>query len=101
MLWIGDPLEWYRTIVRIPKRLKKHWVDKHEKNGINEWKLISFIKTQYMLELYEQEEDVLIFKMRFQKRGGQPMRATLWDRKKEFNGIVELILFKGHVEPLG
>jgi hypothetical protein len=94
-------LEWYRTLVRIPKRVKKHWVDKHEKDGLSEWKLSAFIKTQYLLGFYEQEEDQLIFRMRFQKRGGQPMRAILWVRKKELNGIVELILFKGHVESLG
>lgn len=90
------------VIVRISKKLKKHWIAKHEKNGLDEWRLASFVKSQYFLRGYDRlSGDMLLFKFRFQKKGGHPMRATLWVREKKINGgIVELIMFRGHVEPL-
>ncbi|RLI46286.1 hypothetical protein DRO69_03455 [Candidatus Bathyarchaeota archaeon] len=89
-------------IVRISKKLKQRWIAKHEKNGLDEWRLASFVKSQYFLCGFDRlGEEVLLFKFRFQKKGGQPMRATLWVRKKKINGgIVELIVFRGHVESL-
>jgi len=89
-------------IVRISKKLKQRWVAKHEKNGLDEWRLASFVRSQYSLSGYERlSEDTLLFRFRFQKRGGQPMRAMLWVREKKINaGVIELIMFRGHVEPL-
>lgn len=90
------------VIVRISKKLKKHWIAKHEKNGLDEWRLASFVKSQYFLRGYDRlSGDTLLFKFRFQKKGGHPMRATLWAREKKINGgIIELIMFRGHVETL-
>lgn len=89
-------------IVRISKKLKQRWIAKHEKNGLDEWRLASFVKSQYALHGYNRlNVDLILFRFRFQKRGGQPMRASLWVREKKINGgIIELIMFRGHVEPI-
>jgi len=90
------------VIVRISKKLKQHWIAKHEKNGLDEWRLASFVKSQYSLFSYKRlGENLLLFKFRFQKKDRQPMKATLWVREKKINGgIIELIMFRGHVEPV-
>ena len=88
-------------IVRIPKRLARRWVAKHERDGLDEYKIALFIRVQYELGNYEQtEEGLLLFTLRFQKRGGRPMRALLWVRERKLNELVELILVRGHAEPL-
>ena len=33
-------------------------------------------------------------------RGGQPMKTSLWVRKRKINDLIELILVRGHVEQL-
>ena len=90
------------VIVRIPKKLEQHWIAKHEKDGLDEWRLTSFLKSQYLLGSYERVNgDELLFKLRFQKKGGQVMRAHLWVREKKISDeIIELIVFRGHVTPL-
>lgn len=45
-------------------------------------------------------EQLLLFTMRFQKRGGQPMKADLWVRERKTDGLVELILIRAHAGPL-
>ena len=89
-------------IVRIPKKLEQHWIAKHEKDGLDEWRLTAFLKSQYLLGSYERSnEDELLFKFRFQKKGGQAMRADLWVKEKKINDkIIELIVFRGHATPL-
>jgi len=95
-------MEWFRIIVRFPKRLMKRWIAKHERDGLDEWRLASFIKSQYAMGSYNRLcEDTILFKFRFQKRGGRPMRASLWVRERKINGeLVELVVFRGHVESL-
>jgi len=88
-------------IVRIPKRVARRWVARHEKDGLDEPKLIMFIRAQYEFGNYERtEEGLLLFVMRFQRRGGKPMKAELWVRERKVNELVELILVRGHVEPI-
>jgi hypothetical protein len=38
--------------------------------------------------------------MHFQKRGGQPMKASFWVRERKINDVVELILIRAHAKPL-
>lgn len=86
-------------IVRIPKRLAKRWLAKHLKDGLDGYKIATFIEFQYKKRAYEAMPDgSLFFAMRFQKRFGKPMRAKLWVRERKFNEMVELILVRGHVE---
>ena len=88
-------------IVRIPKRIAKQWILKHEKNGLDEYNISIFLKLQYELGNYDlTPEGLLLFTMRFQKRGGQPMRAIFWVRKKKINDVAELILIRAHAEQL-
>lgn len=95
-------VEWFRVIIRFSKKLKKSWIVKHEKDGLDEWRIAAFIKSQYILGSYTRlEANLILFKLRFQKRGGQLMKASLWVREKEINGgMVELVVFRGHAEPL-
>ena len=89
------------VIVRIPKRLAKTWITKHERDGIDEYKLSIFLEVQYMLGNYERvQENLLLFIMRFQKPRGKPMKAKLWVRIRKINSITELILVRGHVEAI-
>ena len=68
-------------MVRIPKRIAKQWVLRHEKDGLDEYKISIFLKLQYELQNYESTpEHMLLFTMHFQKRGGQPMKASFWVR---------------------
>ena len=70
-------------IVRIPRRIAKRWVLRHEKDGLDEYKISIFLKLQYEMRNFElTPENLLLFAMRFQKRGGQPMKADLWVRKR-------------------
>lgn len=86
-------------MVRVPKKIAKHWVLKHEKDGLDEYKISIFLKLQYELQNYELTLDnLLLFIMHFQKRGGQPMKASFWVRERKTNDIVELI--RAHAEPL-
>jgi hypothetical protein len=86
-------------IIRLARRLATTWLARHEKDGIDEWKLSSFVRSQYNLGSFDKvESDVLVFRLRFQKRGGDLMTATLWVRERKHNGIVELVVYKGHVE---
>ncbi len=81
------------------KKLGKSWVAKHEKDGLDEWKISAFIRSQYLLGGFERvESDVAVFRLRFQKREGTVMKATLWARERKHNGIVELVVYKGHAE---
>jgi hypothetical protein len=87
------------VMVRVAQKLATAWLAKHEKDGLNEWKLSSFVRSQYALGAFDSVEvDILVFRMRFQKRGGSLMTATLWVRERKHNGIVELVIYKGHVE---
>jgi len=44
---------------------------------------------------------MILFKFRFQKKGGQMMKASLWVRERKINGgLIELVVFRGHVESL-
>lgn len=89
------------TLVRIPKKIAKQWILKHEKDGLDEYKISTFLKRQYELKNYERTpEHLLLFTMRFQKRGGQPMKANLWVRERKINDLVELILIRAHAERL-
>jgi hypothetical protein len=89
------------VIVRIPKKIAKKWLSRHEKDGLDEYKISIFLKLQYELQNYESTpERLLLFTMHFQKRGGQPMKANLWVRERKINDVVELILIRAHVEPL-
>jgi len=88
-------------IVRIPKRIAKQWVLRHEKDGLDEYNISIFLKLQYGLRNYElTPERLLLFTMHFQKRGGQPMKANLWVRERKINDVVELILIRAHAERL-
>ena len=88
-------------VVRTGRKLVRTWVARHEKDGLDEWKISTFVKSQYILGGYEREdEDVAVFRFRFQKRGGAVMRATLWVRERRHKGIVELVVYRGHVEPV-
>jgi len=87
------------VIIRVARKLATTWLARHEKDGLNEWKLSSFVRSQYALEAFDWvEENILLFRLRFQKRGGSLMAATLWVRERKHNGIVELVIYKGHVE---
>lgn len=89
------------VFVRVSKRLVASWVARHEKDGIDEWKLATFVRSQYQIGSYDRiETDLILFRLRFQKRGGVVMTATLWVRERKHNGMVELVIYKGHVEPL-
>jgi hypothetical protein len=89
------------TIVRIPRRVAKQWVSRHERDGLDEYKISVFLRLEYELQNYERtSEHLLLFTMRFQKRGGQLMKAGLWIRERRIDGLVELILIRGHAEPL-
>ena len=89
------------VMVRIPKKITKQWILKHERNGLDEYKISTFLKLQYELKHYERTpEHLLLFIMHFQKRGGQPMKANLWVRKRKINDLVELILIRAHAEQL-
>lgn len=88
-------------IVRIPKKVAKQWLLRHERDGLDEYKISVFLKFHYELQHYERTpEHLLKFTMLFQKRGGQPMKADLWVRERKINGLVELILIRGHAERL-
>ena len=88
-------------IVRIPRRIAKRWVLRHEKDGLDEYKISIFLKLQYEMQNFElTPENLLLFTMRFQKRGGQPMKAVLWVRERKINDVVELILIRAHAEQL-
>jgi uncharacterized protein YciU (UPF0263 family) len=88
-------------IVRIPRRIAKRWVSRHEKDGLDEYKISIFLKLQYELRNFElTPENLILFTMRFQKRGGQPMKADLWVRERKVNDVVELILIRAHAEQL-
>ncbi|RLI40069.1 hypothetical protein DRO59_10090 [Candidatus Bathyarchaeota archaeon] len=59
------------------------------------------MKLQYEMRNFElTPENLLSFTMRFQKRGGQPMKADLWVRERKINDVVELILIRAHAEQL-
>jgi len=89
------------VIVRIPKKIAKQWILRHERDGLDEYKISTFLKFHYELQNYEHTpESLLLFNMHFQKRGGQPMRASFWVREKKLNDIVELILIRAHAESL-
>lgn len=89
------------VIVRVAKKLGKSWVAKHEKDGLDEWKITTFIRSQYVLGSYDRvEQDVAVFRLRFRKGGGSVMQATLWARERKQNDIVELVVYKGHAEPV-
>ncbi|MBC7130834.1 hypothetical protein H5T51_06420 [Candidatus Bathyarchaeota archaeon] len=89
------------VMVRIPKKIAKKWVLKHKKDGIDEYNISIFLKLQYELQNFElTPENLLLFTMRFQKRGGQPMKASLWVRERKINHVVELILIRAHAELL-
>jgi len=88
-------------IVRISKKVEKQWVLRHEKDGLDEYRISFFLKLQYELNNYERTpEQLLLFNMRFQKRGGQPMKADLWVREGKIDNLVELILIRAHAEPI-
>jgi hypothetical protein len=89
------------VMVRFPKKIAKQWVLRHERDGLDEYNISIFLKLQYQLQNFElTPEHLLLFSMRFQKRGGQPMKAALWVRERKINGVVELILIRAHAEPL-
>jgi len=95
-------------IVRISKRLARRWVAKHERDGLDEYKIALFIRVQYELDNYEQtEEGLLLFTLRFQKRGDRPMRAMtayamyvdhLLIAEEPLKELEERALAKGEVE---
>ena len=89
------------VIVRVSKKLGKSWVARHEKDGLDEWKIATFVRSQYMLGSFERtESDVLMFRFRFRKGGGKLVQATLWARERKQYRIVELVVYKGHVGPV-
>jgi hypothetical protein len=89
------------VIVRVPKGVAKQWVLRHERDGLDEYNISIFLKLQYELQNYEMTpEHLSLFTMRFQKRGGQPMKANLWVRERKINDVVELILIRAHAERL-
>ena len=88
-------------IVRIPKKIAKQWILRHERDGLDEYKISIFLKLHYELQNYEvTSENLLLFNMHFQKRGGQPMKASLWVRERKIDDVVELILIRAHTESL-
>ena len=88
-------------MVRIPKKVERQWVLRHERDGLDEYGISVFLKLQYELEHYERTaEQLLLFVMNFQKRGGQPMQAELWVRERKIDDLVELILIRVHAKPL-
>jgi hypothetical protein len=88
-------------MVRIPKKVEKQWVLRHEKDGLDEYGISVFLKLEYGLQNFERMPDqLLLFSMRFQKRGGQPMKSDLWVRERKVDNLVELILIRAHAEPL-
>jgi len=89
------------VIVRVAKKLGKSWVARHEKDGLDEWKIATFVRSQYMLGSFERTEpDIAMFRFRFRKGGGHLVQATLWARERKQDGISELVIYKGHVEPV-
>jgi hypothetical protein len=77
------------VIVRIPKKIAKKWLSRHEKDGLDEYKISIFLKLQYELQNYESTpERLLLFTMNFQKRGGQPMKANLWVRERKIDDVM-------------
>lgn len=88
-------------IVRVPKKIAKQWILRHERDGLDEYKISIFLKLEYELKNYERTpEHLLLFTMYFQKREGQPMKANLWVREGKINDLVELILIRAHAERL-
>ncbi len=82
------------------KKLGKAWVARHERDGLDEWNISAFVRSQYLLGSFERSEPgVAVFQLRFQKRG-VVMKATLWARERRHNDIVELVIYKGHAEPV-
>ncbi len=68
---------------------------------MDERKIAIFVRSQYILGSFERTEgDVDVFRLRFRKGGGSLMQATLWARERKQYGIVELVVYKGHVEPI-
>jgi hypothetical protein len=89
------------VIVRIPKKIERQWVLRHERDGLDEYGISVFLKLQYELQHYERTADqLLLFVMNFQKHGGQPMQAELWVRERKIDDLAELILIRAHVKPL-
>ena len=89
------------VIVRIPKKVERQWVLRHERDGLDEYGISVFLKLQYELQHYQRtNEQLLLFVMNFQKRGGQPMHAELWVRERKIDDLVELILIRAHAKPL-
>ena len=83
------------------KKLGRTWVAKHERDGLDEWKISTFVRSQYVQGSFERvERDVAVFRLRFQKRGGTVMEATLWARERRQSAIVELVVYRGHAEPV-
>lgn len=90
-----------QVFVRIPKRISRRWMAKHAKDGLDDSKISVFLKFAYGENLYSPEPDeLLLFIMNFQKKGGQPMRAKLWVRRRTLNSISELVLVRAHAEPI-
>lgn len=88
-------------MVRIPKKVERQWILRHERDGLDEYDISVFLKLQYELQHYEKTDDqLLLFVMTFQKRGGQAMQAKLWVRERVIDDLVELILIRAHAEPL-
>ncbi len=44
------------VIVRVPRKLARTWVARHEKDGLDEWKISTFIRSQYLLGSFERAE---------------------------------------------
>ena len=58
-------------IVRVAQKLATEWLARHERDGLNERKLSSFVRSQYALGVFDRVEgSVLVLRLRFQKRGG-------------------------------
>lgn len=101
MTIIASGLQRVFVIVRIGKKLGKSWVARHERDGLDEWKILAFVKSQYVLASFERiESDIAVFRFRFRKGGGNLMQATLWARERKEYNITELVVYKGHVEPV-
>jgi hypothetical protein len=43
-------------IIRLARRLATTWLARHEKDGIDEWKLSSFVRSQYNLGSFDKVE---------------------------------------------
>ncbi len=43
-------------IIRLARRLATTWLARHEKDGIDEWKLSSFVRSQHALGSFEKPE---------------------------------------------